>query len=73
MAEYLTVDQAVVGSTPIRHPKYGGKPPKCPPNMGIQEASYQRGLFFTATLLQPGIVVAITKNIIIHYKYPALL
>jgi hypothetical protein len=45
MAEYLTVDQAVVGSTPIRHPK--GKKR----DLFVKEVSFvtailqQRGLF----------------------------
>ncbi len=29
MAEHLTVDQVVVGSTPITHPKYYAKSPFC--------------------------------------------
>ncbi len=39
MAEYLTVDQAVVGSTPIRHPKetpyWGVSFINCYPQQGI--------------------------------------
>jgi hypothetical protein len=52
MAEYLTVDQAVVGSTPIRHPNYGDA-------RGLFD---KRPLLFSATLQQPIIRMEFAMN-----------
>ena len=50
MAEHLTVDQVVVGSTPIAHPNMLGLFPKNLLNAGIKRAFRHKGSFYYSNL-----------------------